>query len=65
MYLAYVVADIGCNLQEWNLGTVLLLMAGWAALVYRIHAEERILSYDAVWSACVASVRYRLLPGFR
>jgi protein-S-isoprenylcysteine O-methyltransferase Ste14 len=28
MYLAYVLADIGVNLQEWNLGTGLLVMAG-------------------------------------
>lgn len=63
MYLAYVLADIGYNLQEWNFGTALLVMAGWASLLYRIHAEERILSHDVGWSAYVASVRYRLLPG--
>ena len=44
MYLAYVLADIGYNLQEWNFGTVLLVMAGWASLLYRIRAEERMLS---------------------
>jgi len=63
MYLAYVIADIGYNLQEWNFGTALLVMAGWAALLYRIQAEERILSLDARWSSYAASVRYRLLPG--
>jgi len=63
MYLAYVVADIGYNLQEWNLGAALLVMAGWASLLYRIHAEERILSQDARWPIYAASVRYRLLPG--
>ena len=63
MYLSYVIADIGYNLQEWNLGTALIVLAGWAALVYRIHAEERILSHDAGWPAYLASVRYRLLPG--
>jgi protein-S-isoprenylcysteine O-methyltransferase Ste14 len=63
MYLAYVLADIGYNLQEWNFGTALLVMAGWLSLLYRIHAEEWILSHDAGWSAYVASVRYRLLPG--
>ena len=45
MYLAYVLADIGYNLQEWNIGTALMVMAGWASLFYRIHAEERILSH--------------------
>ena len=63
MYLAYVIADIGYNLQEWNFGTALLVMAGWISLLYRIHAEERILSQDAGWSAYAALVRHRLLPG--
>jgi protein-S-isoprenylcysteine O-methyltransferase Ste14 len=63
MYLAYVIADIGYNLQEWNLGTALLVMAGWASLFYRIHAEERILCQDPGWSTYVALVRHRLLPG--
>ena len=63
MYLAYVIADIGYNLQEWNSGTALLVMAGWASLLYRIHAEERILSQDAGWCGYIALVRHRLLPG--
>jgi len=64
MYLAYLLSDIGYNLQEWNVGTVLLVMLGWASLLYRIHAEERILSRHAGWTAYIALVRYRLLPGF-
>jgi protein-S-isoprenylcysteine O-methyltransferase Ste14 len=63
MYLAYVLADIGYNLYEYNLGTVLLVIAGWSSLVYRIRAEERILSRDAGWSSYIAKVRYRILPG--
>ena len=63
MYLAYMLADIGYNLQEWNFGTALLMMAGWASLLFRVHAEERVLSQDAGWSTYVALVRYRLLPG--
>jgi protein-S-isoprenylcysteine O-methyltransferase Ste14 len=63
MYLAYVVGDIGYNLQEWNFGTVMMVMIGWASLLYRIHAEEQMLSHDAGWTKYVASVRYRLLPG--
>src|SRR5262249_35117064 len=64
MYLAYIIGDIGYNLQESNIGTVLLVMAGWLSLLYRIHAEERILSQDSGWRKYVASVRYRLVPGF-
>jgi protein-S-isoprenylcysteine O-methyltransferase Ste14 len=63
MYLGYVLADIGYNLYEYNFGTVLLVISGWASLIYRIRAEERMLSQDAGWSSYVASVRYRLLPG--
>jgi protein-S-isoprenylcysteine O-methyltransferase Ste14 len=63
MYLAYIIADIGYNLQEWNFGTALLVMAGWASLLYRIHAEERVLSQDAGWSTYASLVRHRLLPG--
>ena len=63
MYLSYVIADIGYNLQEWNFGTALLVMAGWASLLYRIYAEERILAQDAGWSAYVSLVRCRIIPG--
>jgi protein-S-isoprenylcysteine O-methyltransferase Ste14 len=63
IYLSYVIADIGYNLQEWNWGTVLLVLLGWMSLVYRIYAEERILSHDPQWPAYIASVRYHLLPG--
>jgi len=63
MYLSYVVADIGYNLQEWNFVTLLLVLVGWASLVYRIHAEERLLSQHAERPAYVVLVRYRLFPG--
>jgi protein-S-isoprenylcysteine O-methyltransferase Ste14 len=63
MYLSYVIADIGYNLQEWNYVTLLLVLVGWASLVYRIYAEERVLSQHAEWSAYLAWVRYRLFPG--
>ena len=63
MYLSYVVADIGYNLQEWNLVTVLLVLVGWASLVYRIYAEERVLSQHTEWPAYVGLVRYRLFHG--
>jgi protein-S-isoprenylcysteine O-methyltransferase Ste14 len=63
MYLSYVLADIGYNLQEWNSVTLLLVLVGWMSLVYRIYAEERVLSQHPEWSAYVALVRYRLFPG--
>ena len=63
IYFAYLVADIGYNLTEWARGSVLVMLVGWASLVYRIQAEERILSQDPAWADYRASVRYRLIPG--
>ncbi len=63
IYLSYIIADIGYNLQEWNLGTILLVLVGWASLVYRIRAEERVLSQHGKWPGYAASVRSRLFPG--
>ena len=62
MYLSYVLGDIGLNLEEWNFVTLLLVLIGWASLVYRIRAEERVISQDAGWPAYLAQVRYRLFP---
>src|SRR4029434_3144085 len=63
MYLSYVVADIGYNLQEWNSVTLLLVLVGGPPLVCRIQAEERLLSRHAEWPSYVVLVRYRLFPG--
>jgi protein-S-isoprenylcysteine O-methyltransferase Ste14 len=63
MYLSYILADIGYNLQEWNFVTLLLVLIGWMSLVYRIHAEERVLSQHPEWPAYAVLVRYRLFPG--
>ena len=63
IYLSYVLGDIGYNLQEWNFVTLLLVLVGWMSLLYRICAEERLLSQHAEWPRYVALVRYRLLPG--
>jgi protein-S-isoprenylcysteine O-methyltransferase Ste14 len=63
MYLSYILADIGYNLEEWNSVTLLLVLLGWVSLVYRIYLEERVLSHDPQWPAYAASTRYRLVPG--
>jgi len=63
MYLSYILSDIGYNLEEWNVVTVLLVLLGWASLLYRIHAEERILSHSPRWPRYATRVRYRLVPG--
>ena len=63
LYLAYVIQDIGYNLHEWSVGTLVLVAVGWASMIYRIHAEERVLSHNADWAGYASRVRYRLLPG--
>lgn len=63
LYLSYVIAAIGFNLQAWNLATLFLVLLGWAAMLYRIVAEERVLSRNASWPAYVTIVPYRLVPG--
>ena len=63
LYLSYVIAGIGFNLQASNLATLLLLFLGWASMVYRIRAEERVLTGNPGWPAYVGLVRYRLVPG--
>ncbi len=63
IYLSYLVSDIGYNLQEWNSGTALLVLLGWVSLIYRILAEERVLSQDPGWPDYAALVRYHLIPG--
>jgi len=63
MYLSYVLSDIGYNLQECNLGTAALVIAGWIAMIYRIDSEERVMAHHPDWAAYTEAVRYRLLPG--
>lgn len=63
IYLSYLLADAGYNLQEWSPATLLLVAAGWASLVYRIRAEERVLAGHPGWAAYAARVRRRLVPG--
>ena len=62
IYLSYLLADVGYNVTEWARGSVLVMLVGWASLVYRVLAEERMLSHDAGWVDYRASVRYRLIP---
>jgi len=62
IYASYVLSDIGYNVQEWNVGSLLLTVAGWVSLVYRIDAEERVLAGDDRWRGYASAVRYRLVP---
>src|ERR1051325_11401995 len=62
IYAAYMLSDIGYNLQEWNVGSLLLTFAGWLSFVYRIQARERVRAGDDLWVGVLGAVRYRLLP---
>ena len=64
LYLSYIIGDVGYALQGWKIGTMLIVLAGWVTLLYRIHAEERVLAAHPEWPRYVATVRYRLFPGF-
>ena len=63
MYLGYVLGDVGYNLQEADVVTVLLVICGWIAILYRIRSEERVMAHHPRWHAYVNAVRYRLVPG--
>lgn len=63
MYLSYLLADVGYNLQESNVATVLLVLIGWTSLFWRIQAEERLLAVDAGWRSYATLTRYRVFPG--
>jgi protein-S-isoprenylcysteine O-methyltransferase Ste14 len=63
MYLSYIVADLGYNLQEWTPVTISMVILGWASLLYRIQVEEQILSLHGGWEAYAGRARYRLFPG--
>src|SRR4029453_6357216 len=60
MYLSYVLGCTGATLEEWIFMSALLVVIGWAFLVYPIHAEERVISQDAGWGDYLSHVRYRL-----
>jgi protein-S-isoprenylcysteine O-methyltransferase Ste14 len=63
IYMSYLIQDIGYNLHEWSGLTLILVAAGWWSMVYRILAEERVLSQNAEWASYAGRVRYRLVPG--
>lgn len=63
MYLAYFISDIGYQLHEWNVGTLLIVLAGWTSLIYRIRAEDKVLSSITGWSAYASAVPRRLISG--
>ncbi|MGH7937545.1 MAG: methyltransferase family protein [Bryobacteraceae bacterium] len=63
IYLSYILSDIGYNLEEWDAVTLFLVLIGWASIIYRIRAEERVVARHGDWPRYTSRVRYRILPG--
>lgn len=63
MYMGYLLTHIGFMTLNFMLGNLLIYLTCWAAMLYRIRAEERILFQDPVYQAYARDVRWRLLPG--
>jgi len=63
MYAGYILAHIGFLLTSPTLWNLTVYVSGWALLVARIYAEERVLSEDPDYQAFKARVPYRLVPG--
>ena len=63
MYAGYMLSHAGYLLVAPSLWNAAVYAVGWAFLVARIYAEERVLSEDPAYHAFKAKVRYRLLPG--
>jgi protein-S-isoprenylcysteine O-methyltransferase Ste14 len=63
MYLGYVTVHVGFLLLAPNLLNLLIYSASFAVQVFRILAEERLLSADPAYAAYRQETRWRLLPG--
>lgn len=63
MYMGYWLTHVGfflMNPTSWNLGVYVL---GYAAQIWRLLVEERLLEEDPRYAEYMTRVRYRLLPG--
>ncbi len=62
MYFGYFLTFTCVVLQNFSLYNIVVLLALYAANIYRIKAEEELLSSDPVYELYKARVRYRLVP---
>jgi protein-S-isoprenylcysteine O-methyltransferase Ste14 len=63
IYAAYLIGQVGfflLNPTIWNAG---VYGAGLILQIFRIQAEERVLSHDPGFGAFCAATRWRLIPG--
>lgn len=62
MYLGYFLTHVGFLLARFSLHNVLVYVALYTLQVFRILAEERVLTADSGYREYMARVRYRMLP---
>lgn len=64
LYLSYLLADAVFLLSTvCTLTVVTVMWTGWVALLFRLTAEERMLTGDPRWKYYAEAVRFRLVPG--
>lgn len=62
MYLGYFLTQLGFLLANPALWNLALCVVWTVCQIYRVHAEERVLSDDTGYAAFAQRVRYRLVP---
>jgi protein-S-isoprenylcysteine O-methyltransferase Ste14 len=64
LYLSYLLTDCMLLLSTVSSVAVMTVIGtGWAALLFRLAAEERMLTADQRWVCYAQSVRFKLVPG--
>jgi protein-S-isoprenylcysteine O-methyltransferase Ste14 len=63
MYTGYFLSQLAFLAVNPSLGNTALYALGWGLQLYRIRAEERLLSHDPQYRHYQSVVRYRLVPG--
>lgn len=63
MYAGYLIIHIGSMILIPSLFNLAIYAASWGFQIFRLLAEERLLSQDPAYAAYMEKVRWRLLPG--
>jgi protein-S-isoprenylcysteine O-methyltransferase Ste14 len=63
IYLGYLIAHVGFIATNFSLRNTLVLVALYAAQVWRMHREELALATDVQYIAYQRDVRWRMIPG--
>ena len=63
MYAGYFVANIGVLMLMPSWFNLMVYLAAWTSQVFRLQAEERLLSKDPAYRAFQKRIPYRVLPG--